>query len=115
MENPDLILAMKIMQNGSIFGWNSDTTFAGLCYLRMMRLTAEHGWCEVTPYALAGYGFLLAALGREEDAFRFSQLALRSVLTCHDSLRDSHGLDENQLWLSLQAVIWLSVTAKMKA
>jgi len=78
MESGDMVLAMKILQHGSIFGWNSDTTFAGLCYLRMIRLTAEHGWCEVTPYSLAGYGFLLAALGQEEDAFRFSQLALRS-------------------------------------
>jgi len=72
-------LAMRILKHGSIFGWNSDTTFAGLCYLRMIRLTAKHGWCEVTPYALAGYGFLLAALGQENDAFRFSQLALQTI------------------------------------
>jgi len=60
MESKDMQLAMRILKHGSIFGWNSDTTFAGLCYLRMIRLTAKHGWCEVTPYALAGYGFLLA-------------------------------------------------------
>lgn len=75
MESADLNLAMKLLQLGSIFGWNSDTTFAGLCYFRMTRLTVEHGWCEVTPYAFSGYGFMLAALGQEKEAFRFSQLA----------------------------------------
>ena len=75
MESEDLRLAMKILQHGSIFGWNSDTTFAGLCFLRMMHLTAKEGWCEVTPYALSGYAFLLAALGQEKEAFRYSQLA----------------------------------------
>jgi predicted ATPase len=79
MESDTMIRAMKILQHGSIFGWNSDTTFAGLCYLKMIRLTVEHGWCAVTPYALSGYGFLLASLGSEQEAFRFSQLALHST------------------------------------
>jgi predicted ATPase len=79
MESENMIRAMKILQHGSIFGWNSDTTFAGLCYLKMIRLTVEHGWCAATPYALSGYGFLLASLGSEQEAFRFSQLALHST------------------------------------
>ena len=78
MKSKDMILAMKLLQHGSIFGWNSDTTFAGLAYLRMMQLTIQKGWCEVTPYALSGYAFLLAALGQEKEAFRYSQLALLS-------------------------------------
>jgi len=78
MKDENKQLAMKILQHGSIFGWNSDTTFAGLCYLKQIRMTIKSGWCEITPYALAGYGFLLAALGEEKEAFRYSQLALKS-------------------------------------
>jgi predicted ATPase len=78
MKDENKILAMKILQHGSIFGWNSDTTFAGLCYLKQIQMTIKSGWCEITPYALAGYGFLLAALGEEQEAFRYSQLALKS-------------------------------------
>lgn len=44
----------------------------------MIHLTVKNGWCETTPYTFSGYGFLLAALGQETEAFRFSQLALRS-------------------------------------
>ena len=83
IQSEDMLLAMKILQHGSIFGWNSDTTFAGLCYLRMIRLTAKFGFCETTPYALAGYGFLLASLGQEQEAFRFSQVALESTRSTH--------------------------------
>lgn len=81
MVDENIRVAMQILMQGSIFGWNSDTTFAGLCYLRMIRLTMEYGWCDTTPYALAGYGFMLAALGEENEAFRFSQLAIQSSKT----------------------------------
>ena len=73
--------AMKILQPAAIFGWHSDVTFAGLGYFRMARLTAKHGWCEVTAYAFAGYGFLLASMGQEDEAFRFAELALGSTRT----------------------------------
>jgi len=81
MEDENKKQAMKILQPASVFGWNSDVTFAGLAYFRMARLTAKHGWCEVTAYAFAGYGFLLASMGQEDEAFRFAELALGSTRT----------------------------------
>jgi len=61
------------------FGYNGDTTFTDLRFLRMMRLSIRHGSCVMTPFAYSGYGYMLAVMGERSEGFRFSQLAQKQI------------------------------------
>lgn len=67
-------IAMKVLEIGSVYGWNADTTFAGLAFLRAMRITVREGSFMGTPYIYSGFALMLTELSGSEG-IRFAQLA----------------------------------------
>jgi predicted ATPase len=46
---------------------------------RMMHLTLRHGLTELSPYALASFGYSIALSGDFDEGFRFGSLALQMM------------------------------------
>ena len=77
VQSEDAKIALKILHMGAVYGWNSgDSTFAGIAFLRAMRMTVREGSCEETPFIYSGYAFMLGELGKGKEAARFAELAI---------------------------------------
>jgi len=71
------IETMHFLNAAAIFAWHADReTVASFVFLRMMRLTLKHGICKFSPFALATFGMLLAALGDRTEGYAFGRVAL---------------------------------------
>jgi predicted ATPase len=80
------IEAIRFLNAASIFAWHADLEgVASFVFLRMMRLTLKYGLCKFSPYVVATFGMLLAALGEHKEGYEFGRVALQ----LHDHLEDS--------------------------
>jgi len=77
-ESTDIKTILRILQVGSVYGWNGDVNFAGFAMLRGFRISIREGTSDSTPYLYCGYGFMLGLFGEYDEAFRFGQLAQRT-------------------------------------
>ena len=77
-ESTNVKTVLRILQIGSVYGWNGDINFAGFAMLRGFRVSIREGWSETTPFLYSGYGFMLGLFGEYNEAFRFGRLALKA-------------------------------------
>lgn len=80
-ESVNTKIILRILQVGSVYGWNGDVNFAGFAMLRGFRVCLREGSSDSTPYLYCGYGFMLGLFGEYDEAFRFGQLAQRTRKT----------------------------------
>lgn len=78
MNDSRMILAMKILQAAHMWGWNVDPIFGRLATVEMMKATLTNGICYLGPFAIAGFGNLVAnILHDESEAFRLVLMSQR--------------------------------------
>ena len=77
-ESTNIKIILRILQVGSVYGWNGDVNFAGFAMLRGFRISMREGTSDSTPYLYCGYGFMLGLFGEYVEAFRFGQLAQKT-------------------------------------
>jgi len=74
-KSADVQTILRILQVGSVYGWNADVNFAGFAMLRGFRISIRKGTSDSTPYLYCGFGLFLALFGHYKEAYRFGQLA----------------------------------------
>jgi predicted ATPase len=82
------IEAIRFLNAASVFAWHADLeSVASFLFLRMMRLTLKHGLCKFSPFVVATFGMLLAAIGEHKEGYEFGRVALE----LHDHLEGSRA------------------------
>ena len=70
--------AMKVLAKSSVYGWSHETLYMKLTYIRLLRMSLLHGFCEDTPYGISSYGSICAIRGDYKNAYRFAKLSLKT-------------------------------------
>ena len=78
MVDPVKVESMKFLSLLATLAYScSDSLLLPMVILRMMKSTIEDGFCDYTPFSLAGYGMFLSSMGaKSEEAFNYGTMAL---------------------------------------
>jgi predicted ATPase len=81
MENPTTIATMRILSSLALYSYFmfSDRGQNAFIFvlLRAARLSLKYGACNLTPFAIAGYGIVLTSMGKYVIAAKYANLAVK--------------------------------------
>jgi predicted ATPase len=78
MADPMRVESMKFLSLLATMSYFcSESLLLPMVILRMIKSSIEYGFCDFTPFSLAGYGMLISRVGgKSQDAFNYGALAL---------------------------------------
>lgn len=95
--------AMRFLCSMIMYCWSiGNDALLAVIFMKALRLSVQYGTCEYSPIGVAGYGLLLASLGRFDDAFRFGDLAM------HMLDKDEKGKECSKVVVSVIVNAWCS-------
>merc|ERR1712226_1387535 len=101
MTDPIMLQVAPILADISLYSFLADPITSTLAFCKLLQITLEYGMCTETALAYSGYAQVLSIMGHDEEAYRFSELALRAMTSMnriqnnYDSFNSNADLAES--------------------